>query len=445
MIPNLPALPVNDRGDRFRLRSFSGLDRRPGAGGLRWTENLSSDAAPLLSTRPPRYALNSVAGSDLFAGAGNGIFAAGRLFIAVGTYLMAAEAGFSAYPVRVAAGLENSPKRFCALGERLLIWPDKKMWTEAGGLESLEAGWSGTGLVFSDGTYAGESAEANTISTSGTPFPFRVGDAVTISGCTAATSTENNRTVIIREIGDGGRTLRFYENTFAGTGTEPGAVTLARTVPDLDYVCTNENRVWGCKGDTVWCSKLGDPYNWNVFDGISTDSWSVESGTPGSFTGCVSYLGYPCFFKEDRIFKVYGGKPSNFELMGSAALGVLPGAAGTLAVAGESLIYLSRAGFVAYGGGTTQVIGGALAGMTVKTGTAGSDGVKYYISALCQDDRVSSGQEFRALLVYDTRNGSWYREDSLRALGMAWFSGGLWAQSWSQNGCSILLLSCLWE
>ena len=85
----------------------------------------------------------------------------------------------------------------------------------------------------------------------------------------------------------------------------------------------------GCgaaKGDTVYASKLGDPFNWNVFDGLSTDSYAVDVGSAGDFTACCSYLGYPCMFKEEHIYKVYGDKPSNFQVMGSASWGWKRGA-----------------------------------------------------------------------------------------------------------------------
>ena len=67
-------------------------------------------------------------------------------------------------------------------------------------------------------------------------------------------------------------------------------------MPELDFLCENENRLWGCKGDTIYASKLGDPFNWNVFDGVSTDSYAVDVGSAGDFTGCFAYRGYPVFF-----------------------------------------------------------------------------------------------------------------------------------------------------
>lgn len=90
-------------------------------------------------------------------------------------------------------------------------------------LEDLEKEISGWAMIFRKGVYQGEAAEANTIEmnpnnwelpgvTSVPAFTdyFKVGDAVTISGCTGR--PENNQTLIIREVTE--RELRFYENSF---------------------------------------------------------------------------------------------------------------------------------------------------------------------------------------------------------------------------------------
>ena len=129
---------------------------------------------------------------------------------------------------------------------------------------------------------------------------------MTIAGCTK--HPENNKTPVIREI-DGDK-LYFYEYIFTLDGedgvtpyTETGELSVSRTVPDLLFVCENENRLWGCDKTTINASKLGDIFNWNVYDGLATDSYSVDTGSAGSFTACISYLGYPIFFKEDHIYK----------------------------------------------------------------------------------------------------------------------------------------------
>lgn len=371
--------------------------------------NLSAALAPVLSSRPARRRFGGE--SDPYAGAElsrpNGVFAAGSFFTVYGGSLYVDHA--------LAGTLADSPKRFAALGGRVLIMPDKKIWND--GLDEHSTPSVGPlSLSFQDGEYAGESAEKNTIYSAAVSWGdyFRVGDGVTVSGCGATGG--DDLTIIIREID--GHYLRFYENSFQENGSFTASV--SRDIPELEFMCVNENRIWGCKGDTVWCCKLGDPYNWNVFDGISTDAWSVETGTPGDFTGCVSFLGFPVFFKEDRIFKVYGTRPNNFQLMEAATLGVLDGAADTLAVAGETLYYLSRAGFVAYSGGLPAPVGDELA-CAYTGGAAASDGQRYYVSA----HRADGGVE---LLVYDTRARMWHREDGTDAARMAYFRGGVYAQ-----------------
>lgn len=185
----------------------------------------------------------------------------------------------------------------------------------------------------------------------------------------------------------------------------------------LRYICENENRLWGCDDTTIYASKLGDPFNWNVYEGLDTDSYAVDTGSAGKFTGCVSFLGYPIFFKEDHIYKVYGSLPSNFEIMGSATLGVADGSGRSLAIAGETLFYLSRAGIMVYSGGIPQPIGSAFGMDRFKNAVGGSDGLKYYVSM--------TGPDGELLYVYDTQKGLWHTEDATKARYFARFGGNL--------------------
>ena len=311
----LPETPYADGiGKRGQLQ-FYGLDHNLGAadGGPWDMRNLTSDYYPLLATRPKRKKTRKLT-------SGGGLFAWDALAWVDGTgfYYGGAKKG------DVTAG----EKRFAAIGAYIIILPDKKYYnTVSGAFGSLESTWSGWSLTFTNGKLFEEAAEANTIRCANVRWAdyFKPGDAVTISGCTK--HTENNKTPVIREI-DGDK-LYFYENVFKLDGsegtteyTESGNLTVRRTVPDLNYLCENENRLWGCDGRTIYASKLGDPFNWNVYEGLDTDSYAVDTGSAGDFTGCVSFLGYPVFFKEDHIYKVYGSLPSNFEVMGSATLGV---------------------------------------------------------------------------------------------------------------------------
>lgn len=404
---------------RVQQEKFGGINHTFGAAGgeLYDMKNLSARYFPLLAPRARRYTVRKNMSTA------NGIFSAGKLYEVYGTKLY--------IDGEEKTTVADSEKTFCALGERVLIFPDKIVCEKDGTIKPMEASYAATGLEFGNGTYADEKAAANSITTTGAAFPFNVGDAVTISGCTK--ETYNNRTPIIREISEDKKTLRFYENTFRlpegqESITETGTVTLKRTVPDMDFVCTNENRVWGCKDDSIFASKLGDPYNWNVFDGLSTDAFSVESGTAGAFTACVSYLGYPCFFKEDKIFKMYGTIPTNFQLMSSAVLGVMKGSHKSLAVAGETLYYLSKVGIMAYSGGMPRCISRVLGDdVRLSDAVGGSDGLNYYVS-LKEDGKA-------ALYCYSSENGTWHKEDALAVVQMA-YHGGIMALI--EGGCVLL-------
>lgn len=395
----LPDAVYADGINKRRQINFGGYNHNlHGEDGELWDmENLSGELYPLLAPRNPRYRIARLEKP-------NGLYAKDGLYWVDGTDFYANGA-----PVGT---VEDGEKRFAGMGAYIIILPDKAFYNRlTGEFGSLEAEWSGE-VAIQDGTYAEEGAEANTICAAGVDWGslFRVGDAVSIAGCTA--HEENNTTPIIREID--GDCLRFYENTFTiSAGGDAETVTIRREVPDMDFLCGNENRLWGCKGDTIYASKLGDIFNWNVFDGLSTDSYAVDVGSAGDFTGCVSYLGYPCFFKEENIYKVYGSKPSNFQVMSSASLGTEAGSHHSFAIAGEMLFYLARTGVVSYSGGIPQSVAAPFGTERYRNGVGGSDGTRYYIS---MEDRAGDWH----LFVYDTRSKLWHREDGLRAVGFGW-------------------------
>ena len=410
----LPTMSYSDGIGKTAQTMFGGYNhtRQAQDGELYDMKNLTGDYAGLLATRRRRRLIQTITEPGGI-GSLNGIF-------------WVSGDGFY-YKGQKKGTVTKGEKLFAGMGARIIIFPDKAVYnTDTDEFESLEASYTSAagGTTFANGQLYEEEAEANTITVAEADFNaiFKSGDAVTISGCTK--HPENNKTPIIREISADGHSLYFYEYVFTLDGeadkpedyTEPGAVKLARTVPDMDWICVNENRLWGCKGDEIYASKLGDPKNFNVFDGLASDSWSVPSGSAGAFTGCVSYLGYPCFFKEDKIFKVYGSKPSNYELMSSATMGVKDGCGRSLAIAGEVLFYVAKNGPTAYSGGIPSFIGDAFGGEEWQDAVAGSDGLKYYVS-------MTAADKTRSLFSYDSRKGMWYREDETDAMGFAMEEG----------------------
>ena len=398
---NIPAPQYSDGIRAGKQTKFAGLNRNEGAGdGELWSmKNLCSDWYPLLATRQKRLKFRTLT-------KGNGIFALKKLCWVDGTDF---------YYDGVKKGeVEDSMKTFASIGKIIIIAPDMKYYnTATDTFGSLGASWTGA-ATFRDGTIYGESANANTIYAEGVDWSeyFREGDAVNISGCETAA---DNISAIIREIS--GEEMHFYEDSF--TNATENAVTIERQVPVLEGMLENENRLWGYKGATLYASKLGDPFNFYVYDGVNTDSYTVDSGSAGDYVGCIQYLGYPTFFKENRIFKIYGSLPSNFELLGSATLGLDSGSGGSLAIAGEALLYLSRTGMCIFTGGIPSSVNRAFGLERYKNAVAGSDGLKYYVSMQDEED----GWHF---FVYDTQKGLWHEEDDTHALGFAYSEGNLY-------------------
>lgn len=397
----LPRMKYADGIRKYSAVTFGGYNHTLSArdGEIFDMKNLTGDYYPVLSPRKKRRFLRTLAKP-------NGIYGRDGLYWVDGT-------GF--YKDGALKGtVEDSPKTFESLGAYIIILPDKKVYNSVTDeLTDIERSWEGS-VKIQDGTYAGEPAKANTIYAAGVNWAeiFQEGDGVTISGC--VTHEYNNRTPIIQEID--GEYLHFLENAFEiSTGGDSETVTIKREMPDLDYICQNENRLWGVKGDAVYACKQGDPFKWNVFAGIATDSYGAEVGSAEDFSGIASYLGYPVCFKSENIYKVYGDRPANFQIMGSATLGVADGSHRSLAIAGETLFYLSRVGIVAYTGGMPANLAAPFGDARYKNAVAGSDGVKYYISM-----ESSEGWE---LFVYDTRSGLFHKEDNTHVLGWAWNDG----------------------
>ncbi len=406
----LPSMRYGSGITKGKQIRFYGLNRGMGAGDgeLQDMRNLTSDHYPLLAVRAPRLRYRALE-------APGGLFSLDGLAWVDGTAFC--------FEGQERGQVTRGKKIFASLGAYIVIFPDKCWYNvDTGEFGSLEANWEGESLTFRDGEIYEEEAKANTISCEGVNWAdwFRVGDAVSISGCTAYPG--NNLTIIIREIE--GEELRFYENSFTmgedqTEHTETGTMKISRTVPELKYLCENNNRLWGCTENTIYASKPGDIFNWNVYDGLDSDAWALTPGSQGCFTGCISYGGYPIFFKEDVIYKVYGSVPSNFEVMGSATLGLARGSHGSLAIAGEILFYLSNSGVMAYTGGIPQPMGAAFGTMRFKNAVGGSDGLKYYVS---MEDAAGSW----GLYVYDTQIGIWHMEDESHVTNFARLGGSLY-------------------
>ena len=250
-------------------------------------------------------------------------------------------------------------------------------------------------------------------------------DAVNISGIEAGQLADlNGQTSVIWGKGDD---YIIVVGILDSAFTQSSAITLTRKMPDMDFIIESENRLWGCKYGVVdgkvlneiYASKLGDFKNWNCFMGLSSDSYTASCGTDGQFTGAITHLGHPLFFKENYLHKVYGNFPSNFQIQTTPCRGVMKGAGKSLAIVNETLYYKSRNGVCAYDGSLPAEVSYELGDIRytgtdniadkLRNGaTAGSHGNKYYISMKSEADNNWY------LFVYDASVRQWHKEDSIK-------------------------------
>lgn len=261
---------------------------------------------------------------------------------------------------------------------------------------------------------------------------FAPGDYIRVSGIEPGTYSglnvgDNPSDGVYREVlvtGENYIVLDAYAPTEAhgimnDTPPAEGYVKAAMDIPDMSYVIEAQNRLWGCKYGTVngklvneiYASALGRFDVWHKYAGVSTDSYAASIGSDGRWTGAVNYQGYPLFFKEDRMHKVYVSASGAHRIQEYTMRGVQPGGAKSLAVVNGVLFYKARDCVCAYdGSGAPTDVSEKLnldslsyPGSTTSIAAAYRD--KYYLYLQMNTPPGSR------LLVLDTRRGAWYREN----------------------------------
>ena len=186
--------------------------------------------------------------------------------------------------------------------------------------------------------------------------------------------------------------------------------TIIRTFPEMDFVCECENRLWGVKKDEneIHACALGNFFSWNLYQGISTDSWTASRGCPGYWTGCINYLGTPTFFKENHIECVYPASSGAHQVSTLHINGTGPTAPRSIAMVDNIVYWQGATGFYAYSGSLPKGISYKLAENIYTDSVGGDLSGFYYVS--CKDQEGNWH-----LLVYDVENNAWYREDYTQA------------------------------
>lgn len=391
----LPYLKNNLPESTVQTIEFKGYNANAiiGDGEFHDCKNLTSDLYPVLAPRLPRKKVK------------DGLTSATALYVRNGVLAWVDGTKFY-YDGTEKGDVTEGEKQFVTMGDRIIIFPDKKMYDISDDeFSSLDEIYKSSSLVFT----------TNTITTTGEDFKFKVGDGIAISG---SSKVANNKTIVVKSVS--GKKLTFNDNSFTSV-TETVEVTLAREVPDLEYVCEWNNRLWGVKDNTIYASALGKPSNFNVFSSLASDSYAIDVGSAGSFTGIMSFGSHICCFKETCIHRIYGSKPSNFQFSDSQSAGVKRGAYKSIVNISDNLIYMSPSGIVDYAGSVPESMASQFGTRRFSAARGGSNGKKYYVS-------LKEGNSWENF-VYDFSKGVWLKEDDVEIKDFANDSGTLYILS----------------
>lgn len=395
------------------------------------TFNMTSDYYPLMAPRTRRGIIRHI-------NKPNGMCAAAGLIYADGKKLY--------YGGDEICDVEDSEKTFVRMGAYVCIFPDKIMYnTYDMTVKPMEHTYTSKGIIRlepctytgdlveyarekpsepTDGTYWLDGGALKRWSSSyemwmpvATAF-IRISE--TVSGVLNekfAEGFKDDDTVTITGLAgkdlNGDKLVYKAEGAYIViAGQIPGkiqanSITISRTVPEMDFVCELNNRLWGCssKNHEIYACKLGDPTNWKSYAGLNSDSYAVTVGSAGDFTGCIAHLGYVLFFKENCMHRVYGSMPSNYSVLTTECRGVEKGSEKSLTVLNEVLYYKSRDGICIYDGSVPRSISHDLAYKHYRNAAGGGYGSKYMVSMQDEDGQWH-------IFTYDSERGIWMHEDN---------------------------------
>ena len=228
---------------------------------------------------------------------------------------------------------------------------------------------------------------------------FNVGDTVFVTG------TRKNA-VSFTIVGIEGNSFIAKSEIF--TDEERSVITVERRIPDLDFICESNNRIYGCsnKDRTIYASALGDPTNFFTFDETSDDSFAVAVGSEGDFTACTRYGSDVLFWKEEKLHKLLGSYPAEYALYSYDIEGVQAGSEKSICIVNEVLYFKGVRGIYRYAGDVPSLISDNFGNKSYAKAVGGSDGDKYYVSMLDGEEAYT--------YTYLIKYGIWMLEDKLR-------------------------------
>lgn len=230
------------------------------------------------------------------------------------------------------------------------------------------------------------------------------------------------------------------------SGLNASGLTVTKSIPDMDYVIECNNRLWGCKYglnkdgeiiNEIFASKLGDPSNWHYFQNTSMDSYYVSLGDDGKFTGAVTYQSNPIFFRNDRIHRIYGNYPSNYQLKTVVGSGVADGSADSAIVMNDVVYYMAANGVFAYTGGTPTKVSEQFGDWKFHDASSGTLGHNLWMS-------MYDAKNNPVLMVYNDYYGMWHKHDDLPIRWYVYYDNEVYgitsgSEMWSLSGSKGVL------
>lgn len=394
-----------------RVLEFKGLNRRDvvDEGEMRNMKNLTSDNYPLLTPRKPRGAMRLPAGVKKPIQ----LMAKFEKIAMIGLTNDGVSFYYDGEEKSEVVGLSEQTE-MVSINTKLCFFPEKKY------IEVTPDGIVADSFGDLEVNLEGLEDITITISTEDARLTLDPGhglgydDAIEIIGSLSygAETVDCAVSCIIEDVVDD-NTLILPSGTFIeliGEGVQSASFsgTISRTMPELDHIVEWNNRLWGCSNEdnTVYACKLGDPKNWQYFQGTGLDSFYAQQGTDGAWTGIGLHSNHLVCFKQDSICKIYGTAPSNYQVVNAEAFGVELGSRKSIVTINDTIFYKSKVGIMAYTGSVPVCISDKF-NVAFKDVVAGTEKRKYYASI----HKRTGGYE---LMVLDVDKGLWHREDTTR-------------------------------
>ena len=345
--------------------------------------NISARRYPYISTRKKRTVYGDYSNATALA-------SWEKLIVVDGTNLY--------YDDELLGTVTEGEKQFAMVNTKLVVMPDKKYY------DFDKSVWVDMDYALPNVSVTFTSERTFTINQN-IGDNLQPNDALKITGSTHG----NDGTFTIGAVSSGATsTITITADMFTAS-TETISLVRGDYMPDFDYICECENRLWGCSSadKTIYASALGLPDRFFNFAGLSTDSYAVAVGSAGEFTGICKLGSSVLIWKEECLHKILGSYPAQYTMYTYEIEGIPKGSNKSMQVINDSLYYLGLHGVYVYNGSYPSLISQNFGDRQMINGVGGNDGDTYFLS--CED---SEGKGY--LFSFELKYGIWIKEDDIK-------------------------------